>query len=670
MMRRSDTLQRTGETIFDTKHIKASSHAPLRRTHSAAERFGEDASLTENVASSVTARLESKDDGKLAGVGAKSRADLMHKKLAGVHEQYMKARAEQVAGRSMLEDLGTKGHSMDAGRWRRKVGIEAGVKVFVITGLYPDVRDALLNRGWKQNPDVDSPHFDMKWTLKSSEVNYQTFQPQQIGNHFAKAGNITTKAGLIHSLRNVNLFTEADQHVFYPRAYDLGDSNDYADFVDEFRCIEAEKVLRQIVDRVVRHAMKLFALTVTDLLSACSLVETDGSSDAARTDIILARLMSSDDATFAKVYMHEKILSSFADSQVIVNKGVMKAALSVSFKRCQQWIDDQLDNTVPYSGDSRAPASADEDLIIESEPVVTNTEWEILRYCNVFSVGGPVQQAPSKRKFEYDAREKERLENLEREKLLKEATRVSKAPSGSLEGIHEAGCAVEDDDDMDADVDDSTSSDSSPEEAPSLKKLPPGFPSKTTRASAVASKKVAADPENPDNFNNGTVSEIRFRDRGAVAAVQLRIWRERLMRDGGDAEIYSESLGNPAASVSMADDPTFSTCSSVTKSEWQTIIQALSRINATTSAQVTLNANPPENIWIVKPAGKSRGRGIECERTLAEILEQPRRRWPQRASLDMPAIHRAASARSRVQMGHPPVGAGQLVESAHRLVLR
>ena len=43
-------------------------------------------------------------------------------------------------------------------------GIDEDTKVFIITGFYPSLREALLERGWFENPDRHSRFFNLKWT--------------------------------------------------------------------------------------------------------------------------------------------------------------------------------------------------------------------------------------------------------------------------------------------------------------------------------------------------------------------------------------------------------------------------------------------------------------------------------------------------------------------------
>ena len=53
---------------------------------------------------------------------------------------------------------------------------------------------------------------------------------------------------------------------------------------------------------------------------------------------------------------------------------------------------------------------------------------------------------------------------------------------------------------------------------------------------------------------------------------------------------------------------------------WAALVAALRRVNASADCQAVLNEAPCANVWIAKPSGKSRGRGIVCEKTLSRVL--------------------------------------------------
>ena len=58
----------------------------------------------------------------------------------------------------------------DFADWKRKNAVPPKAQVFAMTGWYPCVKQALLDRGWFYNPDATSPYFDLKWTLRSIDV--------------------------------------------------------------------------------------------------------------------------------------------------------------------------------------------------------------------------------------------------------------------------------------------------------------------------------------------------------------------------------------------------------------------------------------------------------------------------------------------------------------------
>lgn len=104
-----------------------------------------------------------------------------------------------------------------------------------MTGWYLCVKEALLERGWYLNSDPNSPFSDLKWTLRSVDINQETLQPWQLTNHFMKNVAITTKAGLIKSLRSLVWFADAAMHDIIPRAYDLSNAPEMHVFIDDFR---------------------------------------------------------------------------------------------------------------------------------------------------------------------------------------------------------------------------------------------------------------------------------------------------------------------------------------------------------------------------------------------------------------------------------------------------
>eukprot|EP00930_Biecheleria_cincta_P032206 TRINITY_DN22354_c0_g1_i1.p1 TRINITY_DN22354_c0_g1~~TRINITY_DN22354_c0_g1_i1.p1 ORF type:complete len:1033 (-),score=239.44 TRINITY_DN22354_c0_g1_i1:11-3109(-) len=137
----------------------------------------------------------------------------------------------------------------DMAMWKKRNGHPADAKVFCCSGGYYDFRDALLARGWVENPDKESPFFDLQWGM-ASDINHENLQQHQIVNHFCRNREITTKVGLTLNLRNSKYYSDVDIDAFYPRAFNLYDSLDRADFVLDFKLTHVESILRGFLEHI------------------------------------------------------------------------------------------------------------------------------------------------------------------------------------------------------------------------------------------------------------------------------------------------------------------------------------------------------------------------------------------------------------------------------------
>ena len=135
-------------------------------------------------------------------------------------------------------------HVTDLNEWKKKNRLVDGERVFIVTGGYPELKKALRERGWVQNPDSSSPCFDLKYTLQGREVDYDHLLEFQMVNHFQKNGVITTKLGLTKSLRNSTWMNDVSQDNFYPKCYDLNDEADNAGFELEFKICKALSIMK------------------------------------------------------------------------------------------------------------------------------------------------------------------------------------------------------------------------------------------------------------------------------------------------------------------------------------------------------------------------------------------------------------------------------------------
>ena len=125
---------------------------------------------------------------------------------------------------SVLEHRESK---MDMATWKRKNGVGFYQKVFIIKGGYGELRRTLLDKGWYENEDVWSPHFDFKWTTKICDINYLGLKNFQSVNHFNNNHHLTSKYGITRRLRTLILSHNIDVDQFYPRCFDLGDQIDF-----------------------------------------------------------------------------------------------------------------------------------------------------------------------------------------------------------------------------------------------------------------------------------------------------------------------------------------------------------------------------------------------------------------------------------------------------------
>ena len=130
--------------------------------------------------------------------------------------------------------------------WKRRQGLAEEQPVFIMTGGYEDVRVALFRRGWKENPNAESPHFDLLWSLKAKDVDHKRLRDDQVVNHFeGSAAALTTKRGLCETLRGAAwCAADADPAAFYPRCYNLYAHEALAEFRDDFAHGAAVAVLQ------------------------------------------------------------------------------------------------------------------------------------------------------------------------------------------------------------------------------------------------------------------------------------------------------------------------------------------------------------------------------------------------------------------------------------------
>lgn len=166
-----------------------------------------------------------------------------------------KVRMSATAQRALVERLNAARQqagwqpaaARDFADWKRKRGISQEQRVFVLTGWYPCVKEALEQRGWVHNPDRDSPFFDLKWTLTSQHLRGSELEPWQRANHFQKTRSLVTKVGLSQTLTTMPWHVRETPDAVFPRCYDLSSPAEVEAFAADFRRLEALRVLQALV---------------------------------------------------------------------------------------------------------------------------------------------------------------------------------------------------------------------------------------------------------------------------------------------------------------------------------------------------------------------------------------------------------------------------------------
>lgn len=105
----------------------------------------------------------------------------------------------------------------DVAMWRKRNRLEKKTRIFKMIGNYHSIKKALYERGWVENKDKSSPCFDLLWTLKQRDIDYDSLREGQIVNHFRYNGVITTKVGLCRNLGKVINFNNVDIDTFFPK---------------------------------------------------------------------------------------------------------------------------------------------------------------------------------------------------------------------------------------------------------------------------------------------------------------------------------------------------------------------------------------------------------------------------------------------------------------------
>jgi len=129
--------------------------------------------------------------------------------------------------------------------YKRRRGLDPDTLIFCFNSRDWYIKKALERFGWIENPNIDSVLFDLKWTYRDLETDYQTLSEGQYFNHFGNNQELTMKSGLIRNLvENVEYGVNTAR--FFPRGYELGKPNQVLEFTEDFERTSLGNLLKNL----------------------------------------------------------------------------------------------------------------------------------------------------------------------------------------------------------------------------------------------------------------------------------------------------------------------------------------------------------------------------------------------------------------------------------------
>eukprot|EP01135_Chromosphaera_perkinsii_P001702 Nk52_evm79s208 gene=Nk52_evmTU79s208 len=119
-----------------------------------------------------------------------------------------------------------------------------GKKYFTVLGPYEELKTQLKSRGWVENVS-GTKSSDFIWVITRLEKEaIKNLSQSQLYNHYVNSGELTRKSHLSLNLNSVKWFSESSQDEFFPKCFLLYDQDERAEFRQEFRLIAAINILR------------------------------------------------------------------------------------------------------------------------------------------------------------------------------------------------------------------------------------------------------------------------------------------------------------------------------------------------------------------------------------------------------------------------------------------
>ncbi|CAI2374863.1 unnamed protein product [Moneuplotes crassus] len=154
-------------------------------------------------------------------------------------------------------------HCTDLKTWKKKNRLPQKLKIFKMFGGYQTIKNTLYDKGWIENMDKSSACFDLLWTIKQRDINFDTLRDGQVVNHFKNNGVITTKIGLCRNIGKVLNFNNVDVDTFFPKCFALKDEGEWEEFLLYYKLCKAEGILKKFKNKeIVDPDMLDVAMTV------------------------------------------------------------------------------------------------------------------------------------------------------------------------------------------------------------------------------------------------------------------------------------------------------------------------------------------------------------------------------------------------------------------------
>lgn len=135
----------------------------------------------------------------------------------------------------------------------KRNGLSPDTKVFIAGPSYYHIQNELLKQGWIENPDVYSNLFTFKFAITKFMGNFDLLKEHQITNHYENTGILTTKTGLIGTLKKFPSMFSNDPNRIAPIAFDLTDESEFSAFFSYFKFNKALSELKKFEASSVNH---------------------------------------------------------------------------------------------------------------------------------------------------------------------------------------------------------------------------------------------------------------------------------------------------------------------------------------------------------------------------------------------------------------------------------